>query len=489
MAQNRKRVSSGQGAPLFPQGRARGAGNAAFATLLTSAVLGATLTAGGCADSLPSLPKVSELNPFKETTPPLPGKRIPVLPAQDRKVGELAEASAPIVLPPPRANEAWAQPGGEPNNAPGHLALSRSTLQQAWTTSAGRGSSKVGRVSAPPIVYDGRVYTLDSDGVLAAFSTSGGSAIWKDNLKPTTDKQGPGFSAITQNILYLTAEDGGGYGGGVAADGGRIYAASGWGAVMAFDPATGKRLWERPLGVPIRSAPTVAQDRIFVVTIEGRLYCLSTADGAELWVMRGLPQQASLGLNASPAVAGDVVVVPYASGDVVAVKASDGSGLWSESLSRQRTTSHIASMSDAARPALDNGTVFAVGHGGRMVATSAESGERLWSANIASTQPPWVAGENVFVVDTTGQLMALNRQDGKVKWTTKLPGGNIWAGPTLANGTLWLVSKEGQLTGVDATTGRVTGQMSVGGAAYIAPVVAQGRMYVLTDSAQLVALN
>lgn len=490
MAQNRKRVSSGVGKPLAPNGGARGKlGNAAFATLLTSTILAVTLTAGGCADSLPSLPKVSELNPFKETVPPLPGKRIPVLPAQERKIGELAEANAPIVLPSPRLNEAWAQPGGEANNAPGHLALSRSTLQQAWSASVGRGSSSVGRVSAPPIVYEGRVYTLDSDGVIAAFSTSGGSAVWKDNLKPTTDKQGPGFSAVAQNILYLTAEDGGGYGGGIAADGGRIYAASGWGAVMAFDPATGKRLWERPLGVPIRSAPTVANDRIFVVTIEGRLYCLSTADGTELWVMRGLPQQASLGLNASPAVSGDVVVVPYASGDVVAVKASDGSGMWSESLSRSRTTSHIASMSDAARPALDNGTVFAVGHGGRMVATAAESGERLWSANIASTQPPWVAGETVFVVDTSGQLMALSRESGKVKWTTKLPDSKTWAGPTLANGTLWLVSKEGQLAGVDATTGRVTGKMGIGGAAYIAPVVAQGRMYVLTDSAQLIALN
>lgn len=488
MAQNRRR-KTGEPEPRASGEPVRGGGNVAFAGLLTGTVVLISLAAGGCSDSLPSLPKVTELNPFKETTPPLPGKRIPVLPAQNKKIGELADASAPIALPPPQLNEAWAQPGGAPNNAPGHLALSRGTLQQAWTTSTGRGSSSVGRVSAPPIVSDGRIFTVDSDGVLAAFSTSGGSAVWKDNMKPTTDKQGPGFSAVAQNILYLTAEDGGGYGGGAAAEGGRVYAASGWGAVIAFDPATGKRLWERPLGVPIRSAPTVSQDRIYVVTVEGRLYCLSAADGTELWVMRGLPQQASLGLNASPAVSGDIVVVPYPSGDVVAVRASNGSGMWSESLARSRTTSQIASMSDAARPALDNGTVFAVGHGGRMVATAAESGERLWSASIASTQPPWVAGDNVFVVDISGQLMALSRQDGKVKWTTQLPDAKTWAGPTLANGTLWLVSNKGQLAGVDATTGRVTGQMSIGSASYIVPVVAQGRMYVLTDSAQLVALQ
>ncbi len=443
----------------------------------------------GCSDSLPSLPKVGELNPFKETTPPLPGKRIAVLPATEKNVGELAEANGPLTLPPPRLNEAWPQSGGEANGAPGHLALSGSDLRQAWSASAGRGKSKVGRVSAPPIVYGDRVYTLDSDGNVSAFSISGGAAAWKVSLAPTTDKTGPGFSAITQNILNLTAEDGGGYGGGIAADGGRIFAASGFGAVIALDPASGNRVWEKNIGVPVRVAPTVALDRLFVLTVEGRLYCLSTIDGAELWVVRGLPQPASLGLNASPIVADDIVVVPYATGDVVALRASDGGGMWSESLSRSRTTSQIASMSDAARPALDNGTVYAVGHGGRMVATVAKTGERLWSLTVPSTQPPYVAGDSVFVIDTSGQLMAISRRDGRTQWTTKLPGSSTWTGPVLANGILWLASKEGQLAGVEAATGRVTGQLNIGGAVFIPPVVAQGKMFVLTDDAKLVAFN
>lgn len=463
-----------------------------IATCVAVAMAAATpLAISGCSESLPSLPKVGELNPFKETTPPLPGKRIAVLPAQERNVGELAEASGPIALPPPQLNEVWAQPGGVPSNAPGHLALSGSSLRQVWTASAGRGTSKVGRVSASPIVYDGKIFALDSGGVVAAFSLSGGSALWTASLKPTTDKTaGPsGLTVAAQNILYLTAEDGGGYGGGIAAEGGRLFAASGYGTVIALDPASGNRIWEKNLGVPVRVAPTVTQDRVFVLTVEGRLYCLSTIDGAELWVVRGLPQSASLGLNASPAVDGDVVVVPYPTGDLVALRVADGSGLWSESLSRSRTTSQLASMSDAARPVIDNGIVFAIGHGGRMVATNAKSGERLWSLTIPGVQPPFVAGDSVFVVDTSGLLMALHRTDGRTQWTLKLPGSKTWAGPVLANGTLWLASKEGQLAGVDAATGRVTGQMAIGGAVYIPPVVAQGKMFVLTDEAKLVAFN
>jgi outer membrane protein assembly factor BamB len=207
-----------------------------------------------------------------------------------------------------------------------------------------------------------------------------------------------------------------------------------------------------------------------------------------LWSARGLPQQASLINNASPAVEGDIGVVPYPSGDLVALHVADGSAAWSESLSRTRTTSEITAMSDAARPAIDNGTVFAVGHAGRMVATQAETGERLWSLNVPGLQPPSVAGDSVFVVDTSGQLMAISRRDGKIQWTMKLPEA-AWSGPTLAGNTLWLASAKGTLIGADAATGRITTQKDVGTPLYIAPIVAQGRMYILTDAASLIALN
>jgi outer membrane protein assembly factor BamB len=149
----------------------------------------------------------------------------------------------------------------------------------------------------------------------------------------------------------------------------------------------------------------------------------------------------------------------------------------------------MASLSDAARPAIDAGVVFAVGHAGRMIAIQARSGERLWSINVPGTQMPWVAGDAVFVVDVSGQLIAISRRDGKILWTVKLPGSGTWSGPTLASGNLWVASNKGALVAVDAATGKVTGQQSIGNPVFIPPVVAQGRMFILTDNAKLIALN
>ena len=233
-------------------------------------------------------------------------------------------------------------------------------------------------------------------GTVSSFATSGGSAQWHVSLKPEHENTSTPWYSMS---LSLGGSSGNaGYGGGLAVDNGRLYAASGFGNVVALDPETGKKLWEKQLEAPVRSSPTAAGDKVFVITLDGRFYCLAGADGGELWSVRGLPQQASLINNASPAVDGGIVVVPYPSGDLVALKVADGGAVWTESLSRTRTTSQLTSMSDAARPAIDRGTVFAVGHAGRMIATQAATGERVWSLNVPGTQTPWVAGENVFVV-------------------------------------------------------------------------------------------
>jgi outer membrane protein assembly factor BamB len=438
------------------------------------AVLLCALALAGCADSLagmslPSLPKLDDINPFAEKPVPLPGKRISVI-QQENVATNLAAADKPIALPPPQHNDSWTQPGGVANNAPGHLALG-GTVKNAWSASAGRGSSFFGKLTGSPIVYDGKVFTLDAAGKISAFSASGGSAVWQVSVTPASEKDREGF------------------GGGLAADGGRIYAGTGYGLVVALDARSGDKLWEKYVGAPVRTSPTAAAERVFVLTKEGQVYCLSGSDGTELWQFRGMGERASLLSNTSPAVEGDVVVVPYPSGDLVALRVSDGQAIWTESLARTRTASSMAAMSDTARPAIDGGTVYAVGHAGRMVATKQRTGERLWSLTVPSIQAPWVAGDSVFVVDTGGQLMAITRRDGKILWTTKLAGANTWSGPVLAGGRLWLTSNKGHLVSVDATTGKVETTQDLGQPIYIAPVVAGGRMFVLTDKAQLIALN
>ncbi|MGI9387422.1 MAG: PQQ-binding-like beta-propeller repeat protein, partial [Methyloligellaceae bacterium] len=294
---------------------------------------------------------------------------------------------------------------------------------------------------------------------------------WQVNLAPENEKGYEGF------------------GGGLAANGGRIFATTGFGSVVALNASNGAVEWTRKIGVPLRSSPTAVDGKLFFVSTESKLYSLSTVDGTVLWTFRGLPETATLLSNVSPAVQGQTVVVPYPSGELVAYNIGAGRPVWVDSLSRTSGGSGLASLSDPARPVIDRGIVFAVSHSGRMIATAQKTGERIWTKRVQGTQMPWPAGELVYVVDINGVLMALSRRDGKVRWLTELPQATRWSGPVLASGRLWLASTTGAVVSVDAKTGSIVSQRDVDSAITIAPIVASGRMYVLTDKARLVALN
>ena len=424
----------------------------------------------GCGgSSLSSLGKTLS-NPFEKKEVPLPGERIAVITDPTMTDVDPAEIGRPVQLPPAQANAFWSQPGGTPSNNLGHLALG-DQVRKVWSADAGTGSSSSGRLSAVPLVADGKVFTLDAGGRVSAFSAANGGKIWSVSVTPENEKSKEGF------------------GGGLALDGGRLYAATGYGTVVALDANNGAIVWTKRVGKPIRSSPTASGGKIYFVSTDNILYALNEADGEQLWTARGLPQSAALLSNVSPAVGGSMVIASFPAGDVTAFDAGSGKATWTDSLARSSETTAAGILGDPARPVIDRGVVFAVSHGGRMIATSEGSGARLWSRNVASTQMPWVAGDTVYVVDIAGRLLALGRSDGDVRWMSELPRSSRWSGPVLAGGKLWLVSGEGLLVGADARTGQVSTNVDLGTEVFVTPVVAGGRMYIFADDAELIALN
>ncbi len=465
----------------------RGASRTLLLLQSVSLVTITTLALGGCESmglSEPSVPGLSSVTSmFDKKQEKLPGRRISVLKVEENGSVSAPEASGPITLPPAVTNASWSQPGGVPTNAPGHLAIG-DVLHTIWTADAGEGSSKRERLTAIPIVYEKQIFTMDAEGTVRAISVANGGVEWRFSTKPD---QKSGFDYLhpfnSNNVARA------GFGGGIAEDGGKIFVATGYGTVIALDAATGQPVWSKNLSIPIREAPTASDGRVFVVNSESELFCLKATDGSELWTQKGLPENAAVLTSASPAVAGNLVYVPYPSGEITAIDVKNGQAKWTDSLAKGRINSSATAIGEAARPVVDGTAVFAMSRGGQLIATSKDKGERLWTREISGSQTPWVAGDTLFVVDTTGKLIALTRKDGKVRWVTPLPGEGRWSGPVLAGGKLWLASSQGIFVGVDAASGTIGMQTDLGSPVMITPVVAEGRLYVLTDKAKLIAMN
>ena len=414
---------------------------------------------------------------FATKKQPLPGERISVLSLDRQLKPDPALATVAISLPKPVVNPDWPQPGGYPDHAMQHLALP-DTLRQVWKTSVGEGSSRYTQILAQPIVADGRVYAMDGGSQVGAYDAANGNQIWRVDVKPSDDY-------------------GNGFGGGLAYWNGRLFVSTGYAQVRALDPKNGKTIWKTGVGAPVRSGPTVADGRVYAVTVENELVALAADDGRRLWGQNGIPETAGLVGSSSPAVEGEVVVVGYSSGEIYALTIENGRPLWSDSLSSGGAVDAVSALADIrGRPVIDRGRVFAISHSGRMAAVDLRTGERVWEQDIGSSHGVWVAGDYVYVLSNDNELVCLTRHDGKVRWLKQLPRYEnekdkedpiTWAGPVLGGDRLIVLSSNGWALSVSPYTGEPMGRQQMPGDAFVDPVIANNTLYILTDNGELSA--
>lgn len=437
-----------------------------FRNLTAAVLIAAALASSGC-----SLFKKGS----RPKTPVL-GQRIDVLSNETEVSVDPATQALPFSLPPATVNPAWTESGGNATNSMGHLALGNA-LRPVFTVQAGHGSSLTARLAAPPIVANGRVYTIDTLGAVRSFDAKTGAMYWASQ---TPDLKGDEAAL---------------YGGGIAYDNGRIYATNGLGYVSALAEQNGGIVWRVRPGGPLRGAPTVANGAVYVVSQDNQIYSLKEEDGSTNWSEAASVQIAGLFGAASPAVGQGTVVAGFSSGELNGYRYENGRQVWQDQLQRTTIRTSVSTLSDIdADPVIDNGQVFAIGAGGRMVALDLVSGQRLWELNISGTSTPWVAGDWVFVVTDEDKLMCIYRQNGHIRWINKLPqfekpksqkGDILYAGPVLAGNHLLVTATDGQIFEFDPATGSYVSRISIGAPASLPPVVADSTLYVYDDQAKL----
>ncbi|OIQ98409.1 outer membrane protein assembly factor BamB precursor [mine drainage metagenome] len=408
---------------------------------------------------------------------PLPGKRISVLDRTSALEPD-PSATAPIVLPPPEKVPDWPQAGGFPPHAMFHLAL-REHIHKVWSANVGDGASKRRAFITAPVVWHGVVYAMDAKSQLSAFSLKDGDELWDRDLTP-------------EDV------DNGSFGGGLAVDGGVLYATTSYAQMVAMDlKAKGKELWRIQLPAPVRGAPTVRAGRVLVITVDNETHAYSAADGHELWHHEGMSEGASLVGGTSPAVDGNSVVVAYSSGEVYSLRIENGTPMWNDGVASMRRTDQVGTLTDIrGLPVVDSGRVYVAGNSDMTAAIDLRSGRRVWEREIGSQQTPWVAGDFLFMVSNAPDLICIQASTGQVRWVTPLqkwvdPEQKsdylTWTGPVLASNRLVVVSSAGEAMAVSPYTGKVLGSVELSDGVTIAPIVADGTLLFVTTAGDLVA--
>ncbi len=414
--------------------------------------------------------------PAAKATPTV-GNRIDIMGTEATTIEDPSLANMSVILPPAELNAEWAQPGGDAKKSPGHLQLA-TTIAPVWSANIAAGSSRA-RLASAPVVSGGRLYAIDTNATVSAFDANTGAKLWAVSLG--TDKDGKASL----------------FGGGVSVNGAFIYATNGVGDVAAMNAENGTIIWKKRPAGPLRGAPTLSNDNVYVMTQDNQIYAIRQSDGEPQWNEAGPVGVSGIFGVGAPAAAQGTVIAGYSTGELSAYRYENGRTVWNDTLSRTAMSTSVSTLTDIdADPVIDRGRVFALGQGGRMAAYELVTGQRIWEINIAGIATPVVAGEWVFVLTDDAKMLAVARSSGKIRWQTKLQryekeksksGQITWRGPVLAGGRLIATNSRGEIWSIAAENGAATQIINARAPISVQPIVANGMLYILDDKGRISA--
>jgi outer membrane protein assembly factor BamB len=443
--------------------------------------LGLAVAVGLSACSGFNVPKVPGFGPHQKhaSARVAPGQRIPVLPSDQSLTPAPALKGVDFALPPPQRMADWPVPGGNLAQAVDHVDAG-AELKVAWRRKIGAGISKFTHIMAPPIVGDGHIFTLDGKARVTALDAVSGRELWTTDL---SNKKGMDREA---------------FGGGIAYGDGMIFMSSGYRFVAALDAGTGHVIWKIPTSSPVHGAPTVADGKVFVIDVVDQLQVYDEKTGASVWTYQPLEEPARMLIASSPAVSGEEVVAPFASGELVALSTANGTDLWTDVLSLTNRNNALSEIRDiSGRPAIYRGAVYAGSHSGVMTAVDLRTGATAWSLPLAMISSPWPAGDVVYAISETGDVVCAARDSGQIYWIRRLNEPlrkkfrSNWSGPILASNRLLLVSDKGVILALDPHTGKDLKTVKLGprDGAFMSPIATGGLLYILADDGELIAIR
>lgn len=259
---------------------------------------------------------------------------------------------------------------------------------------------------------------------------------------------------------------------------GKIFAADREGTIVAFDPETGKELWEQTIYRKSRESKltnlyglfaatisskvsgglTVAYNTVYFGTEDGLVYALNEADGSIKWTAT-VPSE----VVAEPAIDAGIVVVNTVAGTLVGLDAQTGevkwqnesdvpplslrgisapaatnggaivglangrlrvsileTGLtaWEQVIAKPAGATELERIVDIdSKPLEFGGVLYVVSYGGSLAAVELRTGNVVWNREYASFRNVTIAGNRLFVTDNNSNVYAIDRRNGVELWS------------------------------------------------------------------------
>lgn len=212
---------------------------------------------------------------------------------------------------------------------------------------------------------------------------------------------------------------------------------------------------EQPGRSYLQLYPSLADDKMFLTSVNGEVSALNRADGTQVWATE-LNESISAGVGASE----DLVSVVNDSGKVIVLNAQDGQPVWEQSLSR----------GVFAPPLVVPGSVVIRTIGGMLYAFGSDKGDETWSFELnqpnftlQGSTPPLELNRSIVAGNAAGQIVGIDLATGIQNWqiNVPLPFGNEFTqgvdiadtAPVIYRNGLFVALQDRSVTSFDLQTG------------------------------------
>ena len=379
-----------------------------------------------------------------------------------------------VNLTEPKKNLGWQMQGLNLQNFLGNLYLSGSD-NIILKKKVGKNKFHLSKIMNSPLIFKDNILFSDDTGTIFNINFNG-KINWKKNLYKKLYKR------VYKNLSYIIYDD-------------KIYVADNIGFIYALSFDTGKLLWIKKHGIPLKSNIKIFNNKIYLINQDNRLICLKVNDGSKIWDIRSVSSfiKSQGILSVAISKKGNVLSI-NSSGELIKVNGSNGSIYWSTNISGS-LYAHSTDFFKSSDIVIDNGDII-FSAGSNIYSLKINSGMLNWEKEINSASAPIIVGENIFFVSDNGYFIIMKKNTGKIisssnilqtlkkkKQKTKIIGF------IMGSGKIYSATRNGYLIISSASSGKVESFRKIGDPIISSPIIYDGSLYILTEDSRIIGFN
>jgi outer membrane assembly lipoprotein YfgL len=310
----------------------------------------------------------------------------------------------------------------------------------------------------------GGVFTVaGSDGTVMALQADTGSELWRASvgtaLSAGVGSDGRFASVVTRDNELVTIE-------------------------------AGRIVWRARLGARVATAPLVAGERVFVMSVDRVVQAFDALDGRKLWTLQRPGEPLTLAKAGVLAAFKDTLLVGQGP-RLAGVDPTLGTLRWEVAVATPRGTNEVERLADLLAPAVRAGnTVCARAFQNAVGCVNAERGTLIWTRNAGGNEGIGADTDLVVGADGSDRITAWRAANGDVAWTNDKLLYRDLSAPLLVGRTAVFGDVEGYVHLLAREDGKELLRLSTDGSPIVAPPALSGKtMLVVTRSGGLFAFR